>query len=367
MDVTPLIFNPIFKPRIWGGRRLHTVMGKSIQPDIPIGESWEIADLEDDQTVVRDGPSAGKSIGELVRTWGADLLGGAKLLDGRFPLLLKYLDTEQNLSVQVHPDQKMAQRLGGNVRVKNEAWYVLHAEPNAVIYRGLHPRVTRDSFMELVQKGQVVQAMRRIPVKPGQCFFLPSGTLHALGAGITVAEIQTPSDITYRVYDWGRSQDDPSVARPLHLSEALECIRFGDDTAPQPQRSHVASLWTSVTQLVKCDSFVIERVRMIDGVEQDIPVGDMYVWMVISGRAEIVYDRERQVMPFSGGDTVLIPAGLPHARLRTLDDCVWLEVTVPLESDLKNFPRPRPADLVTPEDRGYVQINVPRPGEPSAG
>jgi len=360
----PLIFEPILKPKIWGGRSLESVVDKKLPPVELIGESWELADLEDDQSVVRDGPVKGKKLGDLVKTWGRDLLGHAELFEGRFPLLIKFLDAHQHLSVQVHPDKRMADRLGGNVRVKNEAWYILYAEPDGAIYRGLVAGVTKESFIQAIAGGNVAQTLKRIPVKAGQCYYLPSGTIHALGAGVVVAEVQTPSDITYRVYDWDRVDPATGRSRELHIEQSLECIHFGPDNAAQQPRSHVASVWTAVTRLVSCESFVIEQVRMVEGVEQSIPTGELLVWVVLSGRGEIVSDGDRR-LSFQRGDTVLIPAGLGDARITTHGDSVWLEVTIPLGSDLADFPRPGRAELARPEDRGYVQLNVP-PREGSA-
>lgn len=355
--VSPLIFQPIFKPKIWGGRRLETAVRKKLDTAEPVGESWELADLENDQSVVRIGPAKGKTLGALVQEWGADLLGHSPLFEGRFPLLIKFLDANENLSVQVHPDQKMAKRLGGNVRVKNEAWFILHAEPDGAIYRGFVDGVTRESFVAAIDNGTSASLLRRIRVKPGQCYYLPSGTIHALGAGVVVAEIQTPSDITYRVYDWDRVDPKTGAERELHIAEALECINFGDCNDGQPARSHVGSVWTSVTQLVRCDSFVIERVRMAEGVEPPFGSGELMVWVVLEGAGEILYKGGDPVR-FLPGNTVLLPAGLEDARVRTLADCMWLEVTIPLPSDLAEYPRLERSQLAQPGDSGFVQLNV---------
>ena len=365
VSVCPLIFKPIFKPKIWGGRRLETVVGKKLDSTEPIGESWELADLEHDQSIVRQGLAKGRTLGWLVKEWGRDLLGGAELFEGRFPLLIKFLDAQEHLSVQVHPDERMARKLGGNVRVKNEAWYVLHAEPDGAIYRGLNEGVTKESFVQAIRDGAVASTLRRIRVKPGECYYLPSGTVHALGAGVVVAEVQTPSDITYRVYDWDRVDPATGQGRDLHVEQSLECIDFGPGSETQQPRSHVASVWTTVTRLVRCDSFIIERVRMVEGVEQDIPTGEMFVWVVLDGAGEVVFDGDRQRLAFGRGDTVVIPAGLGRARIRTHGECLWLEVTIPLESDLKGYPRPDRDELARPSDGRYVQLNVPRDDEPA--
>ena len=334
MQVCPLIFEPIFKRKIWGGRRLEQLLRKPLPPDEPIGESWELADLEEDQSVVAAGPAAGKTLGELVRTWGNDLLGHVPLFEGRFPLLIKFLDAQEVLSVQVHPDETMARRLGGKVRVKNEAWYVVAAEPEGCIYRGFVPGTDEQALRQALAEGCVEQLLQRIPVRQGHCYYLPSGTVHALGAGVLVAEVQTPSDTTYRFYDWDRVDSATGQPRELHLEEALQCVSYDPNPPAGEERSHVGTVWTSVTRLVSCPSFVLERVRMSEGVEQEIPYHEPVIWMVLEGAGQILYNGNHEPVEFGVGDTVLLPAGLRDGRVRTTADCLWLEVSLPVPSML---------------------------------
>ena len=360
MDVYPLIFQPIFKSKIWGGRNLESALGKQLPTGEPIGESWELADLEDDQSVVANGPAVGETLGQLVRTWGPDLIGGASLFDGRFPLLIKFLDATETLSVQVHPDEAMARRLGGRVRVKNEAWYVLDAKEDGFIYRGVREGIDADAFRTAIDNQTVESLLNRLPVRKGHCYYLPSGTVHALGAGVTVAEVQTPSDVTYRVYDFNRVESATGRPRELHIEQAMECISF--DTAPikGEERSHTASVWTAVSRLVNCGSFVIERVRMVDGVEQAMPGGEMVIWILLEGRGTIVHSGPGGSVDFAVGDTVLLPAGLKDGRVLTHENCLWLEVTIPVPSSLTGFPRPDRASLADAPPAGgrYVPLNV---------
>ena len=360
--VYPLIFLPILKPKIWGGRKLETSLSKKLPAGERIGESWELADLENGQSVVASGPARGKTLGELVRTWGAELMGGTPLVDGRFPLLIKFLDAAEPLSVQVHPDLKTAQRLGGNVRLKHEAWYIIDAPENGFIYRGLRKGVNKQELSEAIQEGCVESVLCRHPARPGYCYYLPSGTVHALGGGVSVAEVQTPSDITYRIYDWNRT--DPSTGKPreLHVAEALSCISYDSSSMPEEQRQHVASLWTAVTRLVRCASFVIERVRMVEGIDQQIPYEELVIWIVLEGRGSIVHAGPTSPTTFGVGDTVLIPAGLKKGRVQTHTDCMWLEVSVPIPSTLAGFEHPQPFALEGPSAK-YVSLNVPRKPE----
>ena len=334
MQPCPLVFEPIFKPKIWGGRKLADLLDKHLPGDEPIGEAWEVADLERDQSMVARGPAKGSSIGRLVCEWGADLLGDAGLFDGRFPLLIKYLDAVQDLSVQVHPDAATARRLGGEVRVKNEAWYIVDAAPHGCIYRGLNDGVDQEAFAAAARNGTCAPLLRRIPVRPGQCYYLPSGTVHALGAGVVVAEVQTPSDITYRVFDWNRVDAATGQPRELHIDAALDCINFGAQEITEDRRSHVATVWTTVTRLVTSDSFIVERVKMTEGLDEQIPYDQLVVWMVIEGKGAITFDGSAEPFPFGKGDTVVLPAGLKNGRIKTEADCGWLEVTIPIARSL---------------------------------
>ncbi len=356
MATHPLKFVPILKHRIWGGQALKTVLGKPCPPDDTIGESWELADLPDDKSVVDGGPMAGRTLDQLVEEWGTDLYGRAELFQGSFPLLIKFLDAQTDLSVQVHPDPAMAERLG--VRIKHEAWYIIDCMPDAVIYRGLKPGVTREQFATAVAAGRCAELLERIPIKPGQCYYLPSGTVHALGAGVLVAEIQTPSDITYRVFDWNRTDPTTGRGRDLHINEALECIHFGPFDCSAEQRSHVASYWTTVTRLVSCASFRIEKVRMVGGLEQAIPYAEPVVWIVLEGSGEISYRGGAEPVQFRTGETVLLPAALEQATLKVNEDSVWLEVTLPSESDLAGFAHP-PRESDPGDDPAPIQIGLP--------
>ncbi len=366
MDVYPLIFEPIFKPKIWGGRKLEALLGKHLPEDERIGESWEVADLEDDQSVVASGPARGRTLLQLVHQWGTDLIGQASLFEGRFPLLIKFLDAGETLSVQVHPNEAMARRLGDRVRIKNEAWYVIDAEEGGFIYRGVRKGVDADALKRAIQDQRVESVLNRISVRKGHCYYLPSGTIHALGAGVTVAEVQTPSDITYRVYDWNRI--DPSTGRPrdLHLQQALQCISYDTTPIANEKREHVAGIWTSVTSLVRCESFVIERVRMAEGVEQQIPYDELVIWIVLEGRGRIVCDSPASLTAFGTGDTVVLPAGLENARVQINDNCMWLEVSIPIPSLLTGYERPGRKSLPEPDPTHgkFVPLNVP--GKPTS-
>ncbi len=370
MNVCPLIFEPILKPRIWGGRKLRELLGKCVQPSAlgarasdeaePIGESWEVVDLETDQGIARSGPARGRTLGELVRDWGRGLLGGAAPVEGRFPLMVKFLDAREALSVQVHPRESSTRPDGTRARLKHEMWYIVAAEPDAVIYRGLQPGVDRARLRQALDAGEVESVLRAYPAKPGAAYYLPAGVVHALGGGAVVAEVTTVSDTTYRLYDWGRVDPATGAPRTLHVEEALASIDFAPPDPAFERRSHTTSMWTTVTRLITSDAFVVERVRMPATLEMEIPYAGLVLWIVLEGRGAVGYKGAAQRMAFGPGDVVLLPAELPGGVLQTHTDCMWLEVTIPTPSDLAEFERV-PAERLR-SSGGAVQLNVPGAG-----
>jgi mannose-6-phosphate isomerase len=221
----PFTFRPIFKERIWGGRALERLYRKSLPPKVPIGESWEISDRPGDASVIANGPLAGKDLRWLMENHERDLLGDAKSANGRFPLLIKILDAQEKLSLQVHPPAEKAAELRGEP--KTEAWYIADAAPGAELYVGLKRGVTRGEFEQKIKTGDVAECFHRVPVRAGDTMFLPSGRVHAIGAGLVIFEIQQNSDTTYRVFDWNRVGLD-GKPRELHVAESLASIDFND-------------------------------------------------------------------------------------------------------------------------------------------
>lgn len=222
----PLVFTPIFKERVWGGRELQRLYQKNLPPKVPIGESWEISDRPGDESVVANGPLAGKTLRWLMENHGGDILGNAKPATGnRFPLLCKILDAREKLSLQVHPPANLAASLGGEP--KTEMWHVTDAAPGADLFVGLKRGVTRAEFEQKIQTGAVAECFHQIPVKRGDTMFLPSGRVHAIGAGLVIFEIQQNSDTTYRVFDWNRAGLD-GKPRELHIAQSLASIDFND-------------------------------------------------------------------------------------------------------------------------------------------
>lgn len=244
----PLLFEPLFMERAWGGRRLESALGKKLPPGQRIGESWEIVDRPEAQSVVRLGAWHGQTLHELWRDHRTEVFGEGMPEVSRFPILAKLLDAQEKLSLQVHPSAAVARALGGEP--KTEIWYFAAADVGAEIYAGLRPGVTRERFEAAVLGGTVADLVHRIPVKAGDAFFVPSGRLHAIGPGNLLIEIQQNSDTTFRLFDWGRdAQGVPP--RKLQIKEALQSIAF-DDFEPGVIRP-------AGDTLLQCPHFAVEK------------------------------------------------------------------------------------------------------------
>lgn len=334
----PLKFKPHFVEKMWGGRKIQTVLGKPLPAGKTIGESWELYDFPPGvvegsadwvSSEISNGLHAGRTLHSLLEEFGDEIHGDVPLIGAhrQFPILIKFLDAREDLSVQVHPDQDYA-NTHPDAHLKSEAWYVVQNDPGARLLKGVPPGTTREVFEQAMRQGTVEQHLTSISVKPGQCFYLPSGTVHALGAGILAAEVQTPSDTTFRVYDFDRVDPSTGQKRKLHVNEALACIKFDDDPPPQ-KRSHVAGIFTTVTRLVTCDYFTLEKVRFVEGIEEAVPYDEPVVWIMLEGEAQIKVDDVKEPTRFRRGETLLLPARMKNPMLKTLQPCVWLEVTFP--------------------------------------
>jgi mannose-6-phosphate isomerase len=336
----PLHFRPILKEKVWGGRALEK-LGKDIPPGARIGESWELADLPADgserQSVIANGRLAGLTLREAIQRHRELIMGAAELNDEEdggagFPLLIKYLDARENLSVQVHPDEHYA-RSHPEAHLKSEAWVVIDAEPGAVIYKGLKHGVTRDCVRRHAVEaggGRLLDDLVAVRAVPGACHYLPSGTVHALGAGVVVAEVQTPSDTTFRLWDWDReASDGGTTQRKLHVEQAIECMRIGpvEEQIPYPP---VEADGVRTTLLVETPHFNIERMEAVrDGASSiTIVTSEMpEIWMVLHGRGEIHAGGERVELTI--GRTVLMPAAMPETVVPVERGTVILRVSLP--------------------------------------
>jgi mannose-6-phosphate isomerase len=335
-DMYPLRFYPIFRRYLWGGRRLGEVLKKPIG-DAACAESWEIVDHDADQSVVEFGALAGNSLGELVRNRGDELLG-AKIarqvassdlpaqLRNRFPLLLKFLDADRSLSIQVHPDDQLAATLDPPDLGKTEAWYVLHADPGARIYAGLNKGITEPTFREAIQHGFTADALHRFEPKSGDCILIQAGTVHAIGAGILLAEIQQCSDTTFRIFDWNRV-DDQGQPRPLHIEQGVRAIDFQRGPV-QPMPPQPADRQDCVT-LVECDKFAMRKWSLIEP-HQTVSVGgdDRFRILAVT-RGSAIVENDPSGLPLALGQTMLLPAAIGRTGVSTNGACDFLEIYIP--------------------------------------
>lgn len=324
----PLTFEPLLKEKIWGGRLLDR-FGKVIPSGSLVGESWEVADLDGEygQSVIANGPWRGMALRNAIESNHNDILGSH--CGERFPLLIKFLDAHENLSLQVHPSETYA-ATHPDVAVKHEAWLILHAEPDAVIYLGLKPHVSPEQFLNAIRTGTVMEKVNAERVKPGECYYIPSGTVHALGAGVALAEVQTSSDSTFRIFDWGREQT--SQHREMHIEQAMQCIDFTSSRPPEQlaDRSppvEVDNLCTAL--LADTPHFVIERIKAVrDAVYHHATSGMPEVWMTLSGHGRIL-PHDQPIVEIQPGKTVLIPAALEDTRAELTGGTSFARVSLP--------------------------------------
>jgi mannose-6-phosphate isomerase len=303
----PLTFRPIFKERVWGGRNLERLYKKALPPGVPIGESWEISDRPGDISVIANGPLAGKDLHWLMEHHEKELLCNTQSANGRFPLLVKILDAEETLSLQVHPPAHKASVLGGEP--KTEMWYIADARPSAQLYVGLKRGVTRDEFERKVKTGEVADCFHRVSAKPGNAMLLPSGRVHAIGGGMVIFEIQQNSDTTYRVFDWNRVGLD-GKPRDLHIAESLASIDF-EDFEPA-LISGPSSEGEGTTPLVDCPLFKVDIQHADEGKTVPFKAGKLHIIGVLNGGAAVSGGNEN--VEIKSGEFCLIPAELERSE-----------------------------------------------------
>lgn len=300
----PLTFNPLFKERVWGARNLERLYAKNLPPGVPIGESWEISDRPGDVSVVTNGPLAGKDLHWLVENHRADMLGDAKLEAGRFPLLIKLLDAQEKLSLQVHPPASKAAELRGDP--KTEMWFIADAVPDAELYVGLKHGVTRADFERRIGDGSVAECFHRARVRAGDSMFLPSGRVHAIGAGLVIFEIQQNSDTTYRVFDWNRVGLD-GKPRELHVPQSLASIDFKDFEPALVAGENIVGVDFSTRRLVDHTLFTVDQYRVHQPNKIVLQRGRMQIIGVVSGEVHIKGSEASQPV-LRAGQFCLIPA-----------------------------------------------------------
>ncbi len=261
----PLTFSPIYQSRIWGGNRMHDVLGREVPAELaPVGESWELSDRDDAMSTVAAGPLAGKTFRDILNHYGTHLTGGKVSPRKPFPLLVKLIDAGERLSLQVHPDESSCARLGGGAEPKTEMWYIISAAKDAKILAGLSPRATKVQLRDRLNSAEVEHLMQVYPSIDGDAYFIPSGTLHAIGAGNLILEIQQSSDTTYRVSDWGRVDADGN-SRELHVEKGMASINFTNRTTPRISGVSDAVSHNRKFPIVRnCRYFAVDDLRLRD-------------------------------------------------------------------------------------------------------
>ena len=315
----PYRFAPIYKDRVWGGRRMEQAYGRVLPGSGPIGESWELTDRAEGVSVVANGSAAGKTLREMIENDPEGLVGDAPLLKGRFPLLVKILDAREVLSLQVHPPAAQAVSMGGEP--KTEMWYFVGSRPGSEIFVGLKRGVSRVEFEACVEDGTVARCFHRIPVQAGDAMLLPSGRVHALGAGLLLFEIQQNSDTTYRVFDWNRKGLD-GRPRPLHVAESLQSIDFDDFEPELVGAGWVREGSLEVRNLVADPLFQVEVRRGPTGAVWNTVLRRCQVVGVVSGKVCVTGGGETERL--GAGDFCLLPAGLGTAEVRIDSEAEWL-------------------------------------------
>lgn len=310
------IFNPIYKSPIWAGQRISLFKGedKATSPNYPIGESWEISALPNDTSVVAEGPDCGLSLADLISKHGTELLGAQvqRRYGNSFPLLVKLIDTDADLSIQVHPDDALAQSIGHTFG-KNELWYILEARPGAHIACGFNRPIAPGDVHQLAKSGKIVDYLRYTEARAGDVFFIPAGRVHAIGAGILLAEVQQSSNDTFRLFDYNRT-DKNGKLRPLHLDMAAKALLCHDThghpiqfvTNPQTQ-----------TQSIHTDHFTVEKLTTDHPADLDLSAVDSFVIVLaIDGDANI--STAAHTLTLQKGHTALIPASEKHLHISPL-------------------------------------------------
>ena len=352
--LTPLTFSPILKDKIWGGSKLQTLFGKPATGH-KLGESWELSGYEGDESVVTNGFLEGNNLRELIEVYMGELVGD-KVFDEHghsFPLLFKLIDANENLSIQVHPGDEMAAERH-NSYGKTEMWYVVDADPGAELIIGFKEDCSRDTYLDALENDKVEDLLQHVAVTKGDVLFIPAGLVHAIGKGVVVAEIQQSSDVTYRIYDFKR-KDDQGNERELHTDEALDVINFSAAVSP---KTPYKAVMNAITPLVSCEYFTTNMLLFDKPLTRNYAAIDSFVaYMCLEGSVQVVVNKESgnlksakseiigsnkkngksentvtsqdQVILINAGDTVLIPAIIDEVILKPLSQARLLEVYIP--------------------------------------
>lgn len=328
LEPYPIRTQPFFRDYLWGGRKLGSVLGKDIPESGIWAESWEFVDHDEHQSLIVNGPLAGQSLRDVAQAQPEWLFGQGHAQLPRLPLLLKYLDCQRVLSVQVHPSDDYARNMSPPDLGKTEAWYIVSAEPGAKLYAGLKKDIGQSELQTAIDSGQVEDCLHALQPSAGDCVFIPAGTVHALGAGLLVAEIQQASNTTFRLYDWERLGAD-GKPRALHIQQALDVIDFS--SGPQKPQETCSTTQDGRQNLVKCDKFILDRLtgggRMEVGGD-----GKFHLLTVPQGQALLdgLSQTSEEAQRLTTGQSVLLPGSMATSHVQLLDpQSVVLDMYLP--------------------------------------
>jgi len=328
----PLKFKPIFKEKIWGGQNLKLRLNKNIPSGKKIGESWELSGIDENISVVANGFLEGNELTELIEVYMGDIVGERiyEKFGTEFPLLIKYIDANEALSIQVHPDDNLAferHKASG----KTEMWYIIDCKKDAELISGFNHEMDKSHYLMHLNKNEIQQIVNYEKVKQGDVFFIPAGRIHAIGAGIVLAEIQQTSDITYRIFDWNR-KDEKGNYRELHTEQALDVIDFKKYDSYKTTYHSVPNISSPILSARYFQTNILEFDQTI---EKNYNQLDCFViYMCIEGKFEIEYD-ESEKITVKKGETILIPAVLEHLSLNPVVRSKLLEVYIPEQENEK--------------------------------
>ncbi|GAB1857090.1 class I mannose-6-phosphate isomerase [Flavobacteriaceae bacterium MHTCC 0001] len=320
-NLYPLKFTPILKDKIWGGQKLKNLLNKA--SDLPnIGESWELSDVEGDTSIVANGELKGQSLKYLLETFQSELLGekNYKVFGNKFPLLIKFIDAKQDLSIQLHPNDELAAKRHNSFG-KTEMWYVFQADEDANLIVGFNQPVTPEKYLEHLEKKTLTEILNFDKVSTGDTYFIEVGRVHAIGAGVMVAEIQQTSDITYRVYDWDRV-DDQGNERELHNDLAIDAIDFN---MPDNFRVNYSKTENQSNEMVSCPYFNTSYLKVTQPIKKTNTKDSFFIYMCVDGEAEISVDGFSESI--KKGETILLPAAVKSYDIIT-ENATLLEVYV---------------------------------------
>ncbi len=320
----PLKFETIFKDKIWGGHKIKNVLGKDYGNLPNCGETWEISGVEGNISVVKEGELKGLSLVDIIEKYKGTLLGEKvyNRFPDEFPLLIKFIDANADLSIQVHPDDKLAKERHNSFG-KTEMWYVFQADKGASLISGFNQPVSKDVYLERFNAGELTSILNREFVEEDDVFFIPAGRVHTIGEGLLLAEIQQTSDVTYRIYDFDRV-DDQGNSRELHVEQALDAI---DYNYYEDYKVKYDNQLNQPTKLVSCPYFTTNKLQLNQGVERDYTKIDSFIiYICVDGSGSLEYDGGKTAI--AKGDAILLPAQIKNVKITPITECKLLETYI---------------------------------------